>query len=93
MPRIRPLVDLLFSRVPSGLGSRGGIHLNRKELSTVLKKGAAWAVENGMGEATDLKHIEDHGVIEGADPNVISDRAFERGKDQLGTLGFGQSFP
>jgi tRNA-splicing ligase RtcB len=92
MPRIRPLVDLLFARVPSGLGSRGGIHLNRKELSTVLKKGAAWAVENGMGEATDLEHIEDHGVIEGADPNVISDRAFERGKDQLGTLGSGNHF-
>ena len=92
MPKIRPLIDLLFARVPSGIGSRGGIRLNRKELSQVLKKGAAWAVENGMGDATDLDHIEDYGVIEGADPGVISDRAFERGKDQLGTLGSGNHF-
>ena len=92
MPRIRPLIDLLFARIPSGVGSRGGIRLNRKELSQVLKKGAGWAVENGMGDATDLDHIEDYGVIEGADPGVISDRAFERGKDQLGTLGSGNHF-
>jgi tRNA-splicing ligase RtcB len=31
-------------------------------------------------------------VLEGADPSVVSDRAFERGKDQLGTLGSGNHF-
>jgi tRNA-splicing ligase RtcB len=39
-----------------------------------------------------LENIEDRGTIEGADPEVISDRAFTRGKDQLGTLGSGNHF-
>jgi tRNA-splicing ligase RtcB len=90
--RIRELIDALFARVPCGVGSRGAIRLNKKEMSSVLKLGAQWAVANGMGDASDLDFIEDRGVIGGADPAVISDRAFERGKDQLGTLGSGNHF-
>lgn len=92
LPRIRELIDMLFVRIPSGVGSRGGIHLNKSELSQVLKLGAEWAVRQGMGEESDLERIEEHGVLPGADPSVISDRAFERGKDQLGTLGSGNHF-
>ena len=92
LPRIRELIDALFVNVPSGLGSRGGIRLNKKELSQVLKLGAEWAIRNGMGESQDLQHIEEYGNLPGADPDVISDRAFERGKDQLGTLGSGNHF-
>jgi tRNA-splicing ligase RtcB (3'-phosphate/5'-hydroxy nucleic acid ligase) len=90
--RIRELIDALFAAVPSGLGSRGGIKLNRQELSAVLKAGAEWAVKRGMGEASDLERVEEHGCLEGADPSLISDRSFERGKDQLGTLGSGNHF-
>jgi tRNA-splicing ligase RtcB len=92
VPRIRLLIDALFASVPSGLGSRGGIKLNKKELSSVARLGAEWAVKEGMGDAHDLERIEEHGALEGADPGVISDRAFERGKDQLGTLGSGNHF-
>lgn len=91
-PRIRDLVDGLFAAVPSGLGSRGGIKLNRQELSSVLRLGAEWAVKQGMGEVSDLERVEEHGCLEGADPSLISDRSFERGKDQLGTLGSGNHF-
>lgn len=91
-PRVRELIDALFSKVPSGLGSRGGIKLNRKGLSDVLKHGASWAVRQGMGDETDLELIEDRGAMSGADPDIVSDRAFERGKDQLGTLGSGNHF-
>ena len=90
--RIKVLVDALFSAVPAGVGSRGGIHLNKQELAAVLKAGAEWAVKQGMGEASDLERIEEYGTLEGADPNVISDRAYERGRDQLGTLGSGNHF-
>ncbi len=92
LPRIRELIDFLFVRIPGGVGSRGGIRLNRNEMSQVLKTGAAWAVRQGMAEESDLERIEEHGALEGADPSVISDRAFERGKDQLGTLGSGNHF-
>lgn len=91
-PRIRELVDALFAAVPSGLGSKGGIRLNKTEMSRMLKIGAAWAVRQGMGEESDLERIEEHGALDGADPSVVSDRAFERGKDQLGTLGSGNHF-
>jgi len=90
--RIRELVDALFSRVPGGLGSKGNIRLNTKELSSVLKMGAEWAVRKGMGEESDLARIEDRGALEAADPAVVSERAFERGKNQLGTLGSGNHF-
>src|SRR5208283_3491899 len=92
LPRIRELIDALFVNVPSGLGSRGGIRLNKKELSQVLKLGVEWAIQKGMGSPQDLQHIEEYGNLDGADPDVISDRAFERGKDQLGTLGSGNHF-
>ena len=92
LPRIRDLIDALFINIPSGLGSRGGIRLNKKELSQVLKLGAEWPIQKGMGNPQDLQHIEEYGNLAGADPDVISDRAFERGKDQLGTLGSGNHF-
>ncbi len=91
-PKIRDLINALFGRVPGGLGSRGGIRLDKKELSKVLRNGAAWAIGQGMGEQSDLERIEDHGALDGADPGAVSDRAFERGKDQLGTLGSGNHF-
>jgi tRNA-splicing ligase RtcB len=90
--RIRELVDALFSRVPCGVGSTGDIRLSRKEMAAVLRDGAAWAVHQGMGDESDLFHIEDGGRLEGSDPTLMSDRAFERGKNQLGTLGSGNHF-
>jgi tRNA-splicing ligase RtcB len=90
--RIEDLIDALFARVPCGVGSRGGIRAGKKEMASVLKLGAEWAVRKGMGDEHDLPRIEDRGVLQGADPSLISDRAYERGKDQLGTLGSGNHF-
>ncbi|GAB5047477.1 RtcB family protein [Thermodesulfovibrio sp. TK110] len=91
-PKIREVVDLLYTHIPSGVGSTGKIRLNYEELKKVVLKGAIWAVEQGYGEADDLKRIESHGCLDGADPEVISKKAYERGKDQLGTLGSGNHF-
>ncbi len=90
--RIKELIDTLFYSVPCGLGSKSNIRLNRKEFSSVLRKGAQWAVGQGMGDSADLERIEDRGRLEGADPAAISDRAYERGKNQIGTLGSGNHF-
>jgi tRNA-splicing ligase RtcB len=91
--RIRELVEVLFINIPSGVGShRKDLKLNREEERRVLKKGARWAVEKGFGSAEDLEHIEEQGCIEGADPDHVSERAMERGKAQLGTLGSGNHF-
>ena len=45
-----------------------------------------------MGQKEDLEHIEEKGCILGADPELVSNRAIERGLAQLGTLGSGNHF-
>jgi tRNA-splicing ligase RtcB (3'-phosphate/5'-hydroxy nucleic acid ligase) len=91
--RMRELVEVLFTNIPSGVGShRKDLKLNREEQRRVLKKGARWAVERGFGTAEDIDHIEEQGCIEGGDPDRVSERAMERGKAQLGTLGSGNHF-
>jgi tRNA-splicing ligase RtcB len=49
-------------------------------------------VANGFGTQEDLRHIEAGGTLPGADPELVSERALERGRAQLGTLGSGNHF-
>ncbi|MFO7983797.1 MAG: RtcB family protein [Desulfuromonadales bacterium] len=91
--RLPELADALFHNVPSGVGSkRRDLKLSIEQVRKVLVQGARWGVENGFGEEEDLLCIEEGGVIEGADPEMISERAKERGQAQLGTLGSGNHF-
>ena len=91
--RLPEIVEGLFRNIPSGLGSRRkDVRLTLSELKAVLKKGAHWAVSNGFGNASDIEYIEERGFLEDADPEAVSDRAYERGKDQLGTVGSGNHF-
>jgi tRNA-splicing ligase RtcB len=86
-------VEALFRNIPSGVGSqRKDLKLGREEERRVLKKGAQWAVERGFGTQEDLHHIEEEGCIDGGDPALVSERAMERGRAQLGTLGSGNHF-
>jgi tRNA-splicing ligase RtcB len=90
--KIKDLVCALFSDVPSGLGSKGDIRVSAREEREILLKGAKWAVEKGYGTQEDLECCEEYGAIQGADPTAVSDRAYERGKAQSGTLGSGNHF-
>jgi len=90
---IRKLVETLFRNIPCGVGSkRKDLRLSKAELKKVLVKGVGWAVKQGFGLEEDPEYIEERGCIQGADPDLISDRALERGKAQLGTLGSGNHF-
>ena len=90
---IRKLVETLFRNIPSGIGSkRKDLRLSKAELKKVLVKGVGWAVRQGFGLEEDPEYIEERGCIQGADPDLISDRALERGRAQLGTLGSGNHF-
>ena len=91
-PHINQLADAIFNAVPSGLGSKGKIKLNFREMDEVLTKGSRWAVNNGYGRKEDLLATEEKGEIPGADPERVSQRAKERGIPQLGTLGSGNHF-
>jgi len=90
--RLPELMAALFRSIPSGVGSKGAIKLSLQEEKKVLKEGALWAVSHGYGSREDLETTEDGGFMEGADPEAVSERALERGRDQLGTLGSGNHF-
>jgi len=91
-PKLKEVVDLLFSTVPAGVGCKGDIRLDRSQLNEVMTHGAKWCVENGYGWKKDLDYIEDFGAIPQADPSCVSDRAVKRGFNQLGTLGSGNHY-
>jgi tRNA-splicing ligase RtcB (3'-phosphate/5'-hydroxy nucleic acid ligase) len=91
-PDIKKLVDMLFSRVPSGVGAKGILSLSDKKFDDAMIKGAEWAVENGYGDAGDLDFIEENGRIKDANPGSVSQKARERGRGQIGTLGSGNHF-
>jgi tRNA-splicing ligase RtcB len=93
---IQPYVDELASALqtncPSGVGKSGSVKLKAGELDQVMAKGARWAVRRGLGTDQDLERSEEEGCLAGADPEKVSARARDRGKDQIGTLGAGNHF-
>lgn len=91
-PHLERLASALQSRCPSGVGRGGDIRLKKGELEDVLVRGSRWARQRGYASAVDLEHTEAEGRIPGADPSKLSDRALERGRDQIGTLGAGNHF-
>ena len=91
-PRLERLVNRLFQKVPSGVGCSGFVKLSRKEFRRVIEQGAPWCVENGYGWAEDLERTEEKGCMPGADAKDVSDRAINRGYDQIGTLGSGNHY-
>jgi tRNA-splicing ligase RtcB len=90
--RIEELTTELYNNVPSGLGSKGRLRVNEKELDEVMVRGSVWAAEHGYGDAEDVEVTEESGCIRGADPGKVSARAKQRGIPQLGTLGSGNHF-
>jgi len=89
---IRILVDEMFKNIPSGLGSKAKVRLNRRELDEALKVGAKWAIENGYGWQEDINYLEENGCLENADISKISEKAKQRGAPQIGSLGAGNHF-
>jgi tRNA-splicing ligase RtcB len=91
--KIENLVSNLFNAVPTGVGASGAIKkLSTTDLKKVLTKGSVWALENGLGDFSDVDYTEESGTLKNADSDVVSSRAFERGADQVGTLGSGNHF-
>ena len=92
-PRLSRLMDQLMRDVPHGAGPGGIWHLdNRGELDAILRHGSRYAVERGFGVQRDLDRCEDRGVLAGAEPDAVSQRAKDRGFSQVGSLGSGNHF-
>jgi tRNA-splicing ligase RtcB (3'-phosphate/5'-hydroxy nucleic acid ligase) len=91
-PVLKELVRAMFNRVPSGVGSDGVVRFGKDKLDEAMVLGARWAVQNGYGEQGDLEYIEEGGCMKNADPGAVSERARERGREQIGSLGSGNHY-
>ncbi len=91
-PLLKKLIATLFNEIPCGVGQSGDIQISNSDRTKIVTEGAKWAVSKGFGVAEDLGYTEALGCLEEANPEAVSDRAYERGKDQLGTLGSGNHF-
>ena len=92
LPRQEALAEALYRDIPAGVGSKSAITLDPEDMEAMLAGGAHWAVARGWGEPRDLDRIEDGGRIAGADPESVSDRAKERQRREMGTLGSGNHY-
>jgi tRNA-splicing ligase RtcB len=91
-PYLDDLASALYANCPSGVGQGGNVKLKSGELDRLLEEGARWALARGFAGEADLERTEEGGVLAGADAGKVSQRAKERGKDQVGTLGAGNHF-
>ncbi len=91
-PALRRLIDAIVKRVPPGVGKMSRqSSLVKKHLQRYLVEGVPFMIEGGYGRPEDLTSIEEGGVLEGADPIAVSDRAMKRSA-QLSTIGGGNHF-
>jgi tRNA-splicing ligase RtcB (3'-phosphate/5'-hydroxy nucleic acid ligase) len=91
-PLLPEVATEIFNAVPSGVGRGGKLKLSMKELDKILQHGVDYMLERGFGIASDKEFCEEQGCMKGADPSLVSDKAKQRGHDQLGTLGSGNHF-
>jgi len=91
-PHVHQIIDRLYERVPAGVGSHGFLKLSREDFRDLVEQGARWCIEQDYGWKEDLELTEENGCIAGADAKKISERAIDRGYNQVGTLGSGNHY-
>jgi tRNA-splicing ligase RtcB (3'-phosphate/5'-hydroxy nucleic acid ligase) len=89
---VEDIIHSLFVAVPKGIGSKGRIRASRQEMEKIFKEGTRWAIKNGYGDESDSYFTEENGCMDGADPGCVSKAAYDRGNDQIGSLGSGNHF-
>ena len=58
----------------------------------MVQQGSRWCLKEGFATQDDLDMTEEGGCFPGANASDISDKAVERGYNQLGTLGSGNHY-
>lgn len=87
----KQLANILYQKVPVGLGKGGYIDTNKQELEEILEKGMQWMKENGHTEPGDLENCEENGQLPGK-AEKVPEKAKKRGLNQIGSLGSGNHF-
>ena len=91
-PRLEALMQELMRRVPQGSGPHGALELGERDLIRLAERGAPFLAQRGFATDDDLAHIEEGGVLAGADTAAVSAKAVARGRSQVGSLGSGNHF-
>jgi tRNA-splicing ligase RtcB (3'-phosphate/5'-hydroxy nucleic acid ligase) len=91
-PYLGDLATVLYQTCPSGVGGDGAVKLSHKELEQVLEEGSTWAKRAGYATDDDLERTESRGRLPQASADAVPDRARERGRPQMGSLGSGNHF-
>src|SRR5262249_23331755 len=91
-PHLKTLVEELFRQVPAGVGRGGEDRFNPKGLRRLMALGPTYLLDRDLAVQSDIDYTEAHGRLDGAEPELVSNRAIMRGADQCGTLGSGNHF-
>ena len=89
---LKKLAIEIQKEVPSGLGRGRAIKLSIGQIDKILEGGVPYLVQQGYGEKEDFENCEEKGRMEEADASCVSEKAKNRGRDQVGTLGSGNHF-
>lgn len=88
----KKIVDEMFKNIPSGVGSKAKLRFTNEELTEAMEKGIDWSIEQGFATKQDKESMEEYGRIKHANPEYVSEKAYKRGRPQLGSLGAGNHF-
>jgi tRNA-splicing ligase RtcB len=91
-PNLEKLINLLFDYIPPGLGRKGFLKVDKKELKHLVEDGVPYLIKKGIGWERDVAHIEEQGKIQSADFSCVSKEAIDRGISQIATLGSGNHY-
>lgn len=73
----------MFDHIPVGVGSKGIIPMNARDMEEALEMGMDWSLREGYIWAEDKEHCEEYGRMLNADPSKVSMRAKKRGLPQV----------
>jgi len=91
-PYLENLATEIQKEIPSGLGRGRKTKLSIEQVEKILEGGVRYLAEKGYGEKEDVENCEAGGRLEWADAKTVSERAKNRGRGQVGTLGSGNHF-
>jgi len=89
--REQQIANILYNKVPVGLGKGGYVDTDEEDIIEILEKGMGWMLENGYAKEKDLEHCEENGRLPGK-PEKVPEKAIKRGINQVGSLGSGNHF-
>jgi tRNA-splicing ligase RtcB len=83
---------MILAEIPTGLHPRNRPKMSKPDFLRILKSGAEEVIRRHGGDKGDLALIESSGKLHFDMPHILSDRAMERGRSQVGSLGSGNHF-